>query len=80
MPFLTANWITAFACMFVFVAMGAHEARDGTRPNHGWLWALASIALSALAITFFNASMGLVLVLQVLLFFAIGAFRVVLEG
>ena len=80
MPFLTAAWITAFVSVFVFVAMGAQEAKEGDRPNHGWLWGLLSFLLSAALITGLDASAGLIIVAQVLLFVGIGAWRMFREG
>ena len=79
MPFLTANWILGFACAWLFLAMGRHEARNGDAPDHGMWWALASIVVTVVAIQGLGAAGGLVVACQVLLFLGIAVVRVLLE-
>ena len=65
-----------FALLFAisFYGMGAYEARDGSR-NHGWFWALLSIAVSAVVISLLHGGLGMLAGAQVLLFVAIGVVR-----
>jgi hypothetical protein len=79
MPFLSANLIIGFACAWLFVAMGRHEARNGDARDHGMWWALASIVVTVLAIQGLGAGTVLVVVAQALLYVAIAVVRVLLE-
>ena len=74
MIFLQANWIFAFVCAFVLYGAGKAEAREAGR-NAGALWAVLSIAVSAVLIRFLGAGWILVLVGQAALFVGIGIFR-----
>jgi hypothetical protein len=74
MIFLQANWIIAFVCAFVLYGAGQAEAREAGR-YAGPVWALLSIAVSALLIQFLGAGWLLVLVGQGALFAGIAIFR-----
>lgn len=77
MIFLTPAWILGFVFAYVYFLMGRQEAQDGTRPNHGPYWALASFLITVAVIQAFGGGALLVVVCQILLFAGITFWRVV---
>ena len=71
---LGSEWVLALVCVITFYGAGAHEGRFGGN-NHGMLWAVLSILLSALVVAIFNGTWTYLLIAQAGLFVGIGVFR-----
>lgn len=79
MIFYQPAFIVACVIAIVFYKAGREEAK-ATGRNPAWLWAGLSAASSALVIGVMQAGVWVVLIINVLLFLAIGAIRMLLES
>ena len=71
---LGSEWVLAIVCVITFYGAGAHEGRFGGH-NHGLLWAVLSILVSAVVMFLLKGSWTFLLVAQVGLFLGIAVFR-----
>ena len=71
---LGSEWVLALVCVLTFFGAGRHEARFGGH-DHGVLWAVLSIAVSALVVLVLGGGWGWLLIAQIALFLVIGAIR-----
>ena len=71
---LGSEWVLAMVCVITFYGAGSHEGRFGGN-NHGLLWAVLSILVSAAVMFLVKGSWTFLLVSQIALFLGIAVFR-----
>ena len=68
------EWVLALVCVITFYGAGEHEGRFGGH-NHGTLWAVLSILVSAVVVLAFKGTWTYLLIAQAGLFLGIGLVR-----
>ena len=69
----------ALVCAYTYYVLGAYEAQQGSR-NHGLRWSALSLAISFVVAYLFKGGWGVLLIMQVFLFFGIAVFRALRES
>jgi hypothetical protein len=74
LDFLRSPIVLAFVCAYTYYVLGAYEEQQGGS-HHGVLWAALSLGVSFVVACLFKGGWGVLLIVQVALFFGIAVFR-----
>ncbi|MEO8747446.1 MAG: hypothetical protein ABI379_07300 [Rhodanobacter sp.] len=79
MDFLGSPFLLAAVCAYTYYLLGTHDGQHSGKAI-GLLWAVISLVASLFVLDVFNGGWAWLLLAQILLFFAIAAFRAIREG